>query len=70
MKFVQSEAFGGTDNIPDARIPVFWENLKSGGKIPVIVSPENLNILISSDVSGYDFGAVYLLGDHSVKPVR
>jgi hypothetical protein len=66
----KSEAFGGTDNIPDARIPVFLENLKPGGKIPVIVSPENLNIFISGDVSGYDFGAIYLLGAHSVKPVR
>jgi hypothetical protein len=66
----KSEAFGGTDNIPDARISVFWENLKPGGKIPVIVSPENLNIFVSGDVSGYDFGALYLLGAHSVKRVR
>jgi hypothetical protein len=66
----KTEAFGGTDNIPDDRIPVFWENLKPGGKIPVIVSPENLNIFISGDVSGYNFGALYLLGAHSIKPVR
>jgi hypothetical protein len=58
----KSESFGGTDNISDARIPLFWENLKSGGKISVIVSPENLNIFMSGDVSGYDFGAIYLLG--------
>ncbi|MBN2320470.1 MAG: hypothetical protein JXR49_15435 [Acidobacteria bacterium] len=66
----KTEAFGGTDNIPDDRIPVFWENLKPGGKIPVIVSPEHLNIFISGDVSGYNFGALYLLGAHSIKPVR
>ncbi len=66
----KTEAFGGTDNIPDDRIPVFWENLKPGGKIPVIVSPENLNIYVSGDVSGYNFGALYLLGAHSTKPVR
>jgi hypothetical protein len=66
----KTEAFGGTDNIPDDRIPVFWGNLKPGGKIPVIVSPEHLNIFISGDVSGYDFGAIYLLGAHSIKPVR
>jgi hypothetical protein len=66
----KTEAFGGTDNIPDDRIPIFWENLKSGGKIPVIVSPENLNIYVSGDVSGYNFGALYLLGAHSIKPVR
>lgn len=66
----KTEAFGGTDNIPDDRIPVFWENLKPGGKIPVIVSPENLNIYVSGDVSGYNFGALYLLGAHSIKPVR
>ncbi len=64
------EAFGGTDNIPDDRIPVFWENLKPGGKIPVIVSPEHLNIFISGDVSGYNFGALYLLGAHSIKRVQ
>ena len=67
---VKSKAFGGTDNIPDDRIPVFWENLEPGGKIPVIVSPDNLNIFISGDVSGYNFGALYLLGAHSIKPVR
>ncbi len=66
----KTEAFGGTDNIPDDRIPVFWENLKPGGKIPVIVSPEHLNIFISGDVSGYNFGALYLLGAHSIKRVR
>ncbi len=31
--------------------------------------PENLNIFISGDVSGYNFGALYLLGS-STKPVR
>jgi hypothetical protein len=66
----KTEAFGGTDNIPEDRIPVFWENLKPGGKIPVIVSPDNLNIFVSGDVSGYNFGALYLLGAHSMKPVR
>jgi hypothetical protein len=66
----KSEAFGGTDNVPEDRITVFWENLKPGGKIPVIVSPDNLNIFVSGDVSGYNFGTLYLLGAHSIKPVR
>jgi hypothetical protein len=66
----KTEAFGGTDNIPEDRIPLYWENLKPGGKVPVIVSPENLNIFVSGDVSGYNFGALYLLGAHSIKPVR
>jgi hypothetical protein len=66
----RSEAWGGTGNIPEDRIPVFWENLKPGGKIPIIVSPDNLNIFVSGDVSGYNFGAVYLLGGHSIKPVQ
>jgi hypothetical protein len=66
----KSEAFGGTDNIPEDRIPLFWENLEPGGKIPVIVSPEHLNIFVSGDVSGYNFGALYLLGAHSIRPVR
>jgi hypothetical protein len=54
----------------DDRIPVFWENLKPGGKIPVIVLPGDINIFVSGDVSGYDFGALYILGAHSIKPVR
>ncbi len=66
----KTEAFGGTDNIPEDRIPLFWENLKPGGKIPVIVSPEHLNIFVSGNVSGYNFGAIYLLGAHAIKPVR
>jgi hypothetical protein len=67
---VKSEAWGGTGNIPEDRIPVFWENLKPGGKIPAVVSPDNLNIYVSGDVSGYNLGSLYLLGGHSIKPVR
>jgi hypothetical protein len=66
----RSEAWGGTNNIPEESIPVFSENLKPGGKIPIVVSPDNLNIFISGDVSGYNLGALYLLGGQSVKPVR
>jgi hypothetical protein len=66
----KSEAFGGTDNIPEDRIPVFWDNLKPGGKIPVVVSPDLLNIYVSGNVSGYNFGATYLTGAHSVTRVR
>ena len=66
----RSDAWGGTDNIPEKSIPVFKENLKPGGKIPVVVSPDNLNIFVSGDVSGYNLGAIYLLGGQSVKPVR
>ena len=66
----RSDAWGGTDNIPEASIPVYRENLKPGGKIPIVVSPDNLNIFVSGDVSGYNLGALYLLGGQSVKPVR
>ncbi len=66
----KSEAWGGTGNIPEDRKPVFLANLKPGGKIPAVVSPDNLNIFVSGDVSGYNLGAVYLLGGHSIKPVR
>jgi hypothetical protein len=66
----KSEAWGGTNNIPQDRIPVFRENLKPGGKIPAVVSPDNLNIYVSGEVSGYNLGALYLLGGHSIKPVR
>jgi hypothetical protein len=66
----RSEAWGGTNNIPEESIPVFRENLKPGGKIPVVASPDNLNIFVSGDVSGYNLGALYLLGGQSVKPVQ
>ncbi|NLD36634.1 MAG: hypothetical protein GX654_07185 [Desulfatiglans sp.] len=66
----KSEAFGGTDNIPEERIPMYWENLKPGGKVPVVVSPDTINIFVSGEVSGYNFGAIYLLGAHSIKPVQ
>jgi hypothetical protein len=35
-----------------------------------IVSPEHLNIFVSGDVFGYNFGALYLLGAHSIKRVE
>jgi len=66
----KSEAWGGTQNFPEDRIPVFWENLKPGGKLPAVVSPNNLNIYVSGEVSGYNLGATYLNNGHSVKPVR
>ncbi|MDR1726943.1 MAG: twin-arginine translocation signal domain-containing protein [Acidobacteriota bacterium] len=62
----KTTAFGGTDNIPDDRIPVYWDNLKPGGKVPVVTSPDNLNIFVAGAASGYNFGALYLLGAHEV----
>jgi len=66
----KTTAYGGTDNIPEDRIPVFRENLKPGGKIPVVVSPDNLNIFVAGEASGYNFGALYLLGAHQIKRVQ
>jgi hypothetical protein len=66
----KSEAFFGTDNIPDDRIPVIREALRPGGKVPVVISPDDINIFVSGNVSSYTFGASYLRGAHMVKPVR
>jgi hypothetical protein len=49
---------------------MYWENLKPGGKVPVVVSPDTINIFVSGEVSGYNFGTFYLLGAHQIKPVR
>jgi hypothetical protein len=66
----KSEVFFGAGNIPDDRIPVFKKALRSGGKIPVIISPDDLTILVSGGLSGYSFGLSYLRGAHIVKLIR
>ena len=66
----KSEAFFGSDNIPDDRIPVIREALRPGGKVPVVISPDDINIFVSGGVSEYTFGASYLRGAHMVKLVR
>jgi hypothetical protein len=51
--------FFGADAIPEDKIPVFQEALKPGGRVPVIVSLEDIHIAVAGGVSGYSFGMSY-----------
>lgn len=57
-----STVFFGTDNIPPDRIPVFQRSLKTGGKVPVVLTPDDIHILVSGGITGYSFGFTYARG--------
>jgi hypothetical protein len=57
-----STVFFGTDIIPPERIPVFIEGLKPGGKVPVILNPDDLHLMIAGGMTGYSFGFAYARG--------
>jgi len=58
----KSNIFFGAGLIPTERIPVFEKALKPGGKVPVVLAPEDINIFVSGGISGYTFGSSYLRG--------
>lgn len=64
------DVFFGADAIPPDRIPVFEAGLKPGGRVPVVVSPEDLNILVAGGVSGYSFAMSYARGAHQTRLIR
>ncbi len=64
------EAFFGSSSIPSDRVPVFRRALRPGGKVPVIISPDDLNIFVAGGISGYTFGMSYLRGAHLTKLIR
>ena len=45
--------------IPQDRIPVFKEALKGGGKVPLLLRPEDANIIVAGGIPGYSFGTSY-----------
>lgn len=49
-----------SDVIPPNRIPVFKDLLKPGGKVPVVITPEDIHILIAGGIPGYTFGMSYM----------
>jgi hypothetical protein len=57
-----STVFFGTDIIPPDRIPVFQRSLKTGGKVPVVLTPDDIHILVSGGTTGYSFGFAYARG--------
>jgi hypothetical protein len=67
---VKTEAFFGSTNIPDDRVPVIRDALRPGGKVPTVISSEDINVFVSGIISGYTFGMSYLRGAHMVKRVQ
>jgi hypothetical protein len=54
---------------------VFKDVLKPGGKVPVVISPEDIHILIAGGIPGYTFGkshtrAPYASTSHQIKLIR
>jgi hypothetical protein len=66
----QSDIFFGSGLIPSDRIPVFKEALKPGGKVPVILTPQDIHIAVAGGISGYSFGFAYLRGALRTKLIR
>jgi hypothetical protein len=48
------------DMIPDDRLPVFQAALKPGGKIPVLISPKDINFFVAGTSSGVPGSVVWL----------
>jgi hypothetical protein len=66
----KSDIFFGSGLIPPDRIPVFEEALKPGGKVPVILTPQDIYIAVAGGISGYSFGFAYLRGALQTKLIR
>jgi hypothetical protein len=75
---IEASIAGGiilSDVIPQNRIPVFKEVLKPGGKIPVVISPEEIHIIVGGGIPGYTFSISYIKApyaptSHQTKPIR
>jgi hypothetical protein len=49
---------------------VFKEALKPGGKVPVLVSPKDIHILVAGGIPGYAFGMSYFRMSHVTKAIH
>ena len=66
------------DIIPQDRLPVFQEGLKPGRKIPVLISPKDIHIIVAGTASGVPgtvvwfsyIKAVYKWTSHQTKLIR
>lgn len=45
--------------IPEDRVEVFEKALRPGGRVPVLVSPEDIHIFVAGGAPGFAFGASY-----------
>ena len=58
------------DVIPTDRIPVYLEALKPGGKVPVVIAPRDITILVSGGIPAYTFGMSYFRISHETRVVK
>ena len=58
------DSFSGADLIPEDRLNIFKNALKPGGKVPVLISPEDIHIIIAGGIPGYTFGMSYFRTAH------
>ena len=65
-----NESLDAGEFIPEA-VPVFREALKPGGKIPVVQTPDHIDIIVAGGTAGYTwlFGGATPNPNHSVKKV-
>ena len=57
-------------SVPPDRRAVFREALKPDGKVPVLVSPKDVHIIVAGGVPGYSFGMSYFRAAHETKLIR
>jgi hypothetical protein len=66
------------DMIPQDRLPMFQEALKPGGKIPVLITPKDIHIIVAGTASGVPgsvvwfsyIKAVYKWTSHQIRAIR
>jgi hypothetical protein len=58
------------DVIPAGRIPVYEEALKPGGKVPVVMAPPDITILVSGGIPAYTFGMSYFRVSHETRVIK
>lgn len=61
--------FFASDAFPEKLLPQVKENLKPGGKVPV-VDPEDIHIIVSGSIPGYSFGMTYFRSAHQTRLIR
>jgi hypothetical protein len=64
------DAFMPINIIPPDRIKVFENGLKPGSKVPVVIRPEDISIVVAGGIPGYSFGMSYLRNSHQTRLIR
>ena len=70
IKFI-NECLDAGEFIPEA-VPVFREAMKPGGKVPVVQTPDYIDIIVAGGTAGYTwiFGGPGPNPQHSVKKIH